>query len=235
MVSVRNIIVEALDRANLANRKQGAPADLMEASYQRFCGILREYSDNNLITAYRGEVDFTCETEQVELGGVELPCNGNITQVNSLFYKAEGAIDWNPMKFVALESFYDGANSDYCYSWQPVGQNKFKLYFKPRFAIQHRIVKVVYDEDIKFGLDDDIALPRVYTELLTRAVAYKMSVDRPRTSDTKRLSLEKELTELESQIKANNADNRMLTRPSNAGRVFNMSSMISGDFIFGRS
>lgn len=234
MVSVRNIITEALDRANLANRKQGASADLVEASYIRFCGILREYSDNDLITAYRGEVDFYVNTEQVELGGVEIPCNGNITSVNSLFYKSEGAIDWYPMKFVALESFYDCTNNDYCYSWQPSGENKFTLYFKPRFAKQNRLVKAIYDEDIKLGLDDDIALPRVYVELLTRALAYKMSVDRPRASDTKRLELKAEMEKLEEQVKANNADNRMLQRPNPDSRVFNMSSMVSGSFIFGR-
>ena len=58
MVSVRNIIVEALSRATLANRKQGAQPSLVEDAYIRFCGILREYSDNNFITAYRGEVEF---------------------------------------------------------------------------------------------------------------------------------------------------------------------------------
>jgi hypothetical protein len=234
MVSVRNIITEALDRANLANRRQGANAELVEASYHRFCGILREYSDNNLITAYRGETDFYVNTEQVELGGVEIPCNGNITSVNSLFYKSEGAVDWFPMKFVALESFYDSSYNDYCFSWQPKGANKFTLYFKPRFAKLNKLVKVIYDEDIKLGIDDDVSLPRVYVELLTRSLAYKMSVDRPRASDTKRMELKAELEKLEEQIKANNADDRMLSRPSASARVFNMDSMVSGSFIFGR-
>ena len=234
MVSVRNIITEALERANLANRKQGANAEITEASFLRLCGILREYSDNNLITAYRGEAEFIGNAEQIEIGGVDIPCNGNITEVNSVFYKSENSIDWYPMKFVPLESFYDCANNDYCYSWQPKGENLFTLYLKPRFAKQNRVIKLVYDEDIKLGLDDDISLPRVYVELLTRALAYKMSVDRPRASDTKRMELKAELEKLEEQVKANNADNRMIVRPSNGRNYFNLSSMMSGSFIFGR-
>lgn len=234
MVSVRNIITEALDRANLANRKQGANAELAEASFYRLCGILREYSDNNFITAYRGEAEFYGNAEQIEIGGVDIPCDGKITEIKSLFYKSEGSIDWYPMHFVALESFYDSANDDYCYSWQPKGANLFTLYLKPRFAKQNRKIKLVYDEDIKLGLDDDISLPRVYVELLTRALAYKMSVDRPRASDSKRLELKNELKELEEQIKTNNADNRLWVRPRNGRNYFNLSSMLSGSFIFGR-
>ena len=72
MVSVRNIIVEALSRATLANRKQGAQPSLVEDAYIRFCGILREYSDNNFITAYRGEVEFDGSTEQIEINGADI-------------------------------------------------------------------------------------------------------------------------------------------------------------------
>lgn len=234
MSSVRNVITEACERANLCNRKQGASAELTEASYLRFCGILREYSDNNYITAYRGEASFNGDSEQIIVGGTDIPCNGNITRINSLFYRADNALDWNEMRFVNLDSFYDAGNNDYCFSWQPKGANLFTLYLKPRFVAQHRQLKLVYNEDMKLGLDDDISLPNVYVELLTRALAYKMSVDRPRASDVKRANLKQELKELEEQIKANSADNKILLRPSTKGVVFNQSAIMSGSFIFGR-
>lgn len=234
MLSVRNIIVDALSRATLANRKQGAPADLVEDAYKRFCGILRDYSDNNFITAYRGEVDFLGNAEKLEIGGVDIPAD-KISKINSLFYKnGEGAIDWMPMSFVALEQFYDARNNDFTYSWQPKGANLFTLYLKPRFVKQNRTLKLIFNQDIKIGLDEDVNLPNVYTELLIRAVAYAMAVDRPRASDTKRNELKEELRKLEKQIEANNADNRILLRENDNVGCFTYETLLSGLFLYGR-
>ena len=41
MASVREICIEALSRATLANRKQGAQGSLLEDVYKRLSGILR--------------------------------------------------------------------------------------------------------------------------------------------------------------------------------------------------
>lgn len=232
MVSVRNIIVEALCRATLANRKQGAQSNLVEDAYIRFQGILKEYSDNNFITAYRGEVEFIGDKEQIEINGEDVPAQG-ITKINAAYYKADNSIDWYPLNFVSLETFYDCSLTDYTYSWQPSGENKFRLYLKPRFAKLLRKVKLIYNTEIRLGLDDAVNLPDVYTELLTRALALKMAIDKPRASDIKRNELRDELKSLEEQIKANNADNRILTRtPRN--NFFDMQMLKSGSFIFGR-
>jgi len=232
MSSVRELIVEALCRATLANRRQGARGDLVEDAYERFCGILREYSDNKLITAYRGEVELDGNAERITIGGADGIVANGITGINSAFCKAENTIDWMPMNFVSVESFYDGTLPDWTYSWQPKGENEFVLYLKPRFVWQNRKVKLIYDTEMKLGLDDTINLPIVYVELLTRALAYKMSVDKPRASDTKRNELLGELNKLEAQLKANNADNRILTREVGV-RNFDMGMLKSGSFIFG--
>lgn len=232
MSSVREIIVEALCRATLANRRQGARGDLVEDAYERFCGILREYSGNNLITAFRGEVELDGNAERIKIGGADGIVADGITEINSAFCKAENTIDWMPMNFVSVESFYDGTLPDWTYSWQPCGQNEFYLYLKPRFVYQNRKVKLIYNIQISLGLDDAVNLPIAYVELLTRALAYKMAVDKPRASDTKRNELLGELNKLESQLKANNADNRILTREVGM-RNFDMGVLKSGSFIFG--
>lgn len=232
MVSVRNIIVEALTRATLANRKHGAQPSLVEDAYIRFCGILREYSDNNLITAFRGEVEFDGNAEQIEINGTDIPAAG-ITDIKAAFYRADNSPDYYPLNFVSLETFYDCGLSDYTYSFQPTAENKFRLYLKPRFAALNRRVKLIYNIKIKLGLDDAVNLPIVYTELLTRALAYKMAVDKPRATPDKRNELRLEMEKLEGQLKANNADNRILLRTPK-DRVFNMETMNSGSFIFGR-
>lgn len=232
MSSVREIIVEALCRATLANRRQGARGDLVEDAYERFCGILREYSANNLITAFRGEVELDGNAERIKIGGADGIVADGITEINSAFCKAENTIDWMPMNFVSVESFYDGTLPDWTYSWQPCGQNEFYLYLKPRFVYQNRKVKLIYNIQISLGLDDAVNLPIAYVELLTRALAYKMAVDKPRASDTKRNELLGELNKLEAQLRANNADNRILTREVGI-RNFDMGVLKSGSFIFG--
>lgn len=232
MSSVREIIVEALCRATLANRRQGARGDLVEDAYERFCGILREYSANSLITAFRGEVELDGNAERIKIGGADGIVADGITEINSAFCKAENTIDWMPMNFVSVESFYDGTLPDWTYSWQPCGQNEFYLYLKPRFVYQNRKVKLIYNIQISLGLDDAVNLPIAYVELLTRALAYKMAVDKPRASDTKRNELLGELNKLEAQLKANNADNRILTRDVGM-RNFDMGVLKSGSFIFG--
>ena len=232
MSSVREIIVEALCRATLANRRQGARGELVEDAYERFCGILREYSANNLITAFRGEVELDGNAERIKIGGADGIVADGITEINSAFCKAENTIDWMPMNFVSVESFYDGTLPDWTYSWQPCGQNEFYLYLKPRFVYQNRKVKLIYNIQMSIGLDDSVNLPIAYVELLTRALAYKMAVDKPRASDTKRNELLGELNKLEAQLKANNADNRILTREVGM-RNFDMGVLKSGSFIFG--
>lgn len=232
MSSVREIIKEALIRATLANRRQGARGDLVEDAYERFCGILREYSGNNLITAFRGEVELDGNAERIKIGGADGIVADGITKINSAFCKAENTIDWMPMKFVSVESFYDGTLPDWSYSWQPCGENEFYLYLKPRFVTQNRRVKLIYNIEISLGLDDSVNLPISYVELLTRALAYKMAVDKPRASDTKRNELLGELNKLEEQLKANNSDNRILTREVGI-RNFDMGVLKSGSFIFG--
>jgi hypothetical protein len=121
---------------------------------------------------------------------------------------------------------------DWSYSWQPCGENEFYLYLKPRFVTQNRRVKLIYNIEISLGLDDSVNLPISYVELLTRALAYKMAVDKPRASDTKRNELLGELNKLEEQLKANNSDNRILTREVGI-RNFDMGVLKSGSFIFG--
>lgn len=232
MASVREICIEALSRATLANRKQGAQGSLLEDAYKRLSGILQEYSDNNLITAYRGAVEFPGTAVELDINGVDIQAEG-ITRINACYYKERGGLEYFPMNFISYENFFDGSLSDYTYSTQPIGENKFRLYLKPRFVNQGRLVRIIYNKEIKLTLDDNVNLPPVYVELLTRALAYAMAVDKPRANPDKKNSLKQELDDLKTQVMANNADNRILTRQNTGGASY-MQQLNAGSFIFGR-
>jgi len=57
MFTVRDVITEALARANLCSRRQEAPGKLVESAYRLLKGIAADYSSHNLLQFLRREVD----------------------------------------------------------------------------------------------------------------------------------------------------------------------------------
>ena len=57
--TVRNIIVEALNRANIVSRRQSAPADMVENSLRLLKGVAAKFSNDNLLQFLRREIEFT--------------------------------------------------------------------------------------------------------------------------------------------------------------------------------
>lgn len=234
MTKVRDILAEAYSRANLCPRKKDLSADEVISGLTLLNGILQEYSSNNFITAYRNDVDFHPETEKVVVGSgdsVDVTID-NIQTPISVFFKRNAAIDWTPMEFISYNQFFSCGNSDYCVSWQPTGQNEYTLYFKPRFLAQNMEVKLLYSIEMILNDNDQVNLPTPYVELFTRALAYKLSVKYPRVNPEKQNRLKEEKIELEQQLEAANASNRIITRDiySNSSLLQNF---ITGRFIYG--
>lgn len=68
--TVKNVITEALARANLVARRQPAPGNMVEDALALLKGIASDYSRHNLLQFLRKEVEFpeACEPEQYILG-----------------------------------------------------------------------------------------------------------------------------------------------------------------------
>lgn len=56
MFTVRDVITEALARANLVNRRQEAPGQMVESAFKLLKGIASDYSKHNLLQFLRREV-----------------------------------------------------------------------------------------------------------------------------------------------------------------------------------
>ena len=218
MASVRDIIVEAASRANICPRKRVLPDDIFVSGLMLFNGVMEEYSTSDYIDAYKNEVDFNPTTESVIVGvGVDAAVEAPGIQLPTrVLYKYDGGIDWTPMEFISYDNFYSAAYSDFITSWQPIGPNQYKIYFKPRFLGNNPQCKLIYNVEMKYGDNDTVNLPTPYVELVTRALAYKMAVKYPRVDDAKRASLKEEQKELESSLKANNSSMRIITRGGTA-------------------
>lgn len=235
MQTVRDIIIEAASRSNVCPRKRALPEDLFVSSLQLFDGVMQEFSSNDYVTAYQSEVNFAPESESFLVGeGPDVVVEASAMQLpKKVLYRFDGAVDWIPMEFIAYESFYSAAYTDYVVSWQPTGRNQYKLYFKPRFVMQHPQCKLIYNLEMHFADNDDINLPTPYVELITRSLAYKMAVKWPRVDESKKASLLKEFEDLESNIRATNASNRILTRGGVGGGSYR-TDLLSGAFISNR-
>lgn len=233
MSTYRDIIIEALARANLNPRKKDPPADMLVAASNLLKGIFQEYSNRNFLTAYQAEANFEPSTETVIIGeGTDATVSAPKIQCpTSVLFRNENGIDWTPMNFISYNQFYSMGYSDFSVSWQPIGPNLWKIYFKPRFLATTRTVKVIYNVEIDYSDDDTISLPTPYVELLTRALAYKLTVSFPRTDATKANMLKGELDTLESQLEATNASQKIITRDSGAhGTLY--SDFVAGRFIY---
>ena len=232
-VTVRDIITEAAARANINPRKKVLPEDQFVSALQLFNGVLEEFSSKNYIDAYQNEVDFNPHSSEVFVGEkmgdhVNAP---NLQLPTKMFYKYAGSIDWTPMEFISYNNFYSSNYSDYIVSWQPVGPNLYKVHFKPRFLQNNPECKLIYNVEMKYSDNDPVNLPTPYIELITRALAYKLSIRYPRVDVTKQNSLKLEFETLENALKANNASTKIITRGGNAPGGSYQSYLRSGGFI----
>lgn len=210
-ITVRSIIEESCARANLIQRKRAVPADIFTAAYNLFLGILSDYSNRNFITAYRDSVDFTPNFDTVLVGeGPDAEVSApKIQKPVSAMYKIGD--DYNDLNFISFDQFFTTKATDIV-SWQPVGANLWKLYFKPYFMSSGRNIKLVYNKEMRFEDNDEISLPNQYIELLTRALAYQLSISYPRADATKTAQLQTEMEKLEKFIMGDNSSNRIMTR-----------------------
>lgn len=232
-VTVRDLLTEAASRANINPRKKVLPEDLYISGLQLFDGVLQDLSSKDYMDAYQNEVDFTPSQETVIVGdGVDATVTAPSIQLpKKVLYKYNGQIDWVPMEFIAYNSFYSSSYSDYVVSWQPIGPNQYKLYFKPRFLANNPQCKLIYNVEMKFVDNDVISLPTPYIELLTRAVAYKYAMKYPRAGQEKLLTLKADFDELENSMKSNNASLKIITRGGNIPGGSYKSRLRSGSFI----
>lgn len=81
---VKDVLVEALARADHCQRGFGAPASEVVMAERHFNAQLRKYSDNNLITAYQKVLGFTPDKNELIIGKPTYKKGVRITEGTSL-------------------------------------------------------------------------------------------------------------------------------------------------------
>lgn len=233
---VRDIVTEAFNRANLVPRKRDLPADMLTTGIILLKGVLQDFSNKKYIQAYKSEFNFVPTKEKTLIGpgdDCDIKINDLMVPSQAYFKEAESSLDYVPMSFISYDQFYSAGYNDYIISWKPVSEGTYEIFVKPRFIKQGREVKIIYNIEMKYNDNDVISLPTPYLELLTRALAYKVAVNYPRVDATKVNLLKAEFEELNANLEASNASQRILTRDGFGGRSL-MGSFLDGSFISDR-
>lgn len=217
MVTVKSILLEALNRSNLVPRKRVAPADMLESAFRLFRGILQSYNFSNFISFARDELEIIPTDEVIELAV------DDINSISNVLYNYGD--EWDELRFVSYEQFFQ-ENKDYVYTWKYTTDNTIQVYIgKPVVGK----IKIIFNKNLQYTLDDELHIPQVYEELFVCALAYKLSVVYPRTDSTQTQILKNELDEIEKIVKQNISSNKIITR--DVCKQSNLSSFISGSFI----
>ena len=99
MITVRSIIVEALNRSNLVSRRQSPPADMVETCLRLLKGIAAKYSNDNLLQFIIAECGSTLDKREFVIGDIDsdhqeeyMPVDilaPNIQKVNRVYWRAK--------------------------------------------------------------------------------------------------------------------------------------------------
>jgi len=230
MITVRSIIVEALNRSNLVSRRQSAPADMVESAYRLLKGIAGKYSNDNLLQFLVMETETTLDKSEYVLGDVD-PANPeeyqevtlaapNIQQINKVYWRAKqpnDAVNYIELSFASPSDFDAFPSGSGVYTWQPINDRQIVLKLKLLPDVRTEI-KVSYNRKWVFDLDTELRIPEQYEELFIVALTHKLAVTFPRISTEQVQLIKTELDDIKNNImKSTRAIKYLQRKPNTVG------------------
>lgn len=239
MITVRDIITEALSRSNLVSRRQQAPADMFESAYQLLKGAARKFSNDNLLQflicecsaplAKRefvlGEVDES-DPSQYETVDIAAP---SIQKVNKVYWRstqAGGLGSYIELQYASPDDFDSYPNGSGIYTAQPINDLQIMLKTKllPTTATE---LKITYNKKWDFDRDTELRIPEQYVELFIQALTVKLAVAFPRLSTEQVTLLQKDLDDMIKNVQTSTRAVKYLSRRNSIPAV-NRADFISG-------
>lgn len=128
-ITVRDLIVNCCDEARLVNRSQPIPGNIFISAYTLLQKRLAQYSNTNLLSFTRKEVDFVPEKSELILGTVEL--NEDRPRDIEIQEKyADRKWSDNLVYFKDVKKFYTCTGSSHGVIWAEDTTAKFEDYFE---------------------------------------------------------------------------------------------------------
>lgn len=224
MITVRSIIVEALDRANLCSRRQSAPADMTETAYRFLRGIASKYSNDNLLQFIVAECGGDLTKREFCLGETDPSAPGEyeeldipapkIQKVNRMYWRrkdSSGIGTYVELLYVSPDDFDAYPDGTGVYTCQPL--NDLQVILRTKLLPDPGTeFKVMYNKKWDFDLDTDLRIPEQYEELFITALTHKLALARPRLSTEQVRLLKEELDSMESNVKTSSRAVKYLSR-----------------------
>lgn len=239
MITVRSIIVEALNRSNLVSRRQAAPADMVETAYRLLKGIAGKFSNDNLLQFLVSEVETVLDKQEFVLGETEdgvdeyLPVDVEaplIQKVNKVYWRSEDTAQYKEsyidLSYASPEDFDAYPAGSGVYTYQPI--NDLQVVLKTKLLPDSRLaLKISYNKKWSFGLDDELRIPDQYAELFITALTHKLALTFPRLNTEQVALLKQDLDEMIKNVKTSTRAVKYLSRRVTRG-------LSRADFISGR-
>lgn len=245
MITVRSIIVEALNRSNLVSRRQTPAADMTETGLRLLKGIAAKYSNDNLLQFLISECGGTLDRREYVLGetdaehpeeymDVDISAH-NIQKVNRVYWRAKennGMGSYVELNYASPDDFDGYPDGSGVYTYQPVNdlQVILKVKLLPNEGTE---IKVLYNRKWSIGLDDELRIPDQYAELFIVALTHKLALTFPRLSAEQVNLLKAELTEMENNVATASRAHKYVTRSTRLRAAVSRSDFISGRMFYG--
>lgn len=240
MNTIRDIVTEALNRANIVSRRQNAPADMVETAYRLLKGIAAKYSNDNLLQFLRSDVTFLAENLVTTIGSADPGIDGDAVDVqapelqgisNAYIQMTEDTRLYNELLYVKMEDLDSPSYGANIFSWQPISDTKVKFYIRLVLLNLRKPIKIFYNRKWEFNLDSELRVPAQYVELFNCALTHKLAVTYPRLSTDQTTILKTELSEMEQNVMTQNRANKFIRRKSGQVGMSSRESFLSGQFL----
>lgn len=245
MITVRSIIVEALNRSNLVSRRQSAPADMVETALRLLKGIAAKYSNDNLLQFLISECGGTLDKREYVLGDfdTEYPdayeevdiVAHNIQKVNRVYWRGKndnGLGSYIELTYASPDDFDGYPDGSGVYTYQPINdlQVVLKIKLLPNTGTEF---KVLYNRKWSINLDDELRIPEQYSELFIVALTHKLALTFPRLSAEQVNLLKQELTEMEKNVATASRAHKYISRSTQLRAAVSRADFISGRMFYG--
>lgn len=128
-ITIRDLIINACDEARLVNRSQPIPGNIFISAYTLLQKRLAQYSNTNLLSFTRKEINFDPEREEVVIGSIEFnPDRPREVEVQEKY--ADRKYSTNLVYFKDIKKFYTVSGSAHGVIWSEDTDAKFEDYFE---------------------------------------------------------------------------------------------------------
>lgn len=224
MITVRSIIVEALERSNLCARRRTPPADMTETAFRLLKGIAGKYSNDNLLQFIVSDVEHDLDKSEFVLGDFDVDHPNEyavldidaplIQKINKVYWRSKDPKDlgsYIDLSYASPADFDAYPKGSGVYTWQPI--NDLQVVLKLKLIPDARTeIKVSYNKRWEFDLDSELRIPEQYTELFIAALSHKLALTFPRLSTEQVSLLKADLDEIIKNVQTSTRAIKYLSR-----------------------